>query len=50
MCTGALTAIPVDSSVLSVEEGFGATAAPVAYFYGHEALGKNPDLYRHCVQ
>lgn len=45
-----MTAIQVDSSVLSVEEGFGASAAPIAFFYGHEALGKNPDLYKHYIQ
>jgi hypothetical protein len=46
---GVVGALPVDSSTVSVEEGF-PLGAPLAYFVGHDSGQGNPDLYKHYVE
>jgi polyribonucleotide 5'-hydroxyl-kinase len=45
---GAMAAVALDSSTLSVEEGF-SLAAPLAFFYGHTSQSENPELFRALV-
>jgi polyribonucleotide 5'-hydroxyl-kinase len=45
---GTLSAAALDSSVMSVEQGF-SLAAPLVFWYGHTAADETPDLYKQLV-
>lgn len=45
---GTITAIPVEKTALSIDEGF-LTSNPLVYFFGHASPRENVPLYKHLV-
>eukprot|EP01041_Mallomonas_annulata_P001478 gene1477-2841_t len=45
---GAICAVPLDKSCLSVEEGF-SLATPLVYFFGHISPRDNVELYKYFI-
>ena len=45
---GAVAALPVEKTILSIDEGFGG-ANPLVYFFGHSSPKENIPQYKHCM-
>ena len=45
---GSITTLPIEKSVLSIDDGF-ASASPLVYFHGHSKPKESTSLYRHFM-